>query len=218
MGMNHEYSLLSFQDPYLPEYSTSSELPIRQKSGISAEKIVQGILHLSTSPFGADITLEKVFHAIFEVPFRSSFSKARSKISSSYFEDQLKNVTKVLEENRPTYGKLGIYAIDGHQLTLPLTKDLYDKGYSGLQPSDKLPDVFLVIYQTCGPQYSQSKPSCVMPGSSRRLDFPRVLRTAAPLHPSATIFGPSRTRSLACACTDKSTPRTATTFAWDSSL
>ncbi len=131
MGINHEYSLLSFQDPYLPEYSTSSELPIRQKSGFSAEKIVQAILHLSTSPFGADISLEKVFQDTIEVPFRSSFSKARNKINSSYFEDRLKNVTKILEENRPTYGNLGMYAIDGHQLTLPLTKDLYEKGYSG---------------------------------------------------------------------------------------
>lgn len=131
MGINAEYGLLSIENPFLPKYSTDPQLAIRQKSSFSADNLIHTILHLSASPYGADISLEKVFKDTEEVPYRSSLSKARDRISSGFFEDQLKGVTNFLEENRPTYGNLGIYAIDGHQLTLPLTKDLYEKGYSG---------------------------------------------------------------------------------------
>ena len=133
MGNDHKYSLLALGNPYLQQFNTNPEVAIRWKGGFTNNKLALTLIHLSNSPFGSDHSLEAIFDGFEDVPYRSSLSKARERISWEYFADQLKKTSKFLEQNRPTYGNLGIYAIDGHHITLPCTKDLFQKGYNGRQ-------------------------------------------------------------------------------------
>ena len=118
MGNDHKYSLLALGNPYLQQFNTNPEVTIRWKGGFTNNKLALTLIHLSNSPFGSDHSLEAIFDGFEDVPYRSSLSKARERISWEYFADQLKKTSKFLEQNRPTYGNLGIYAIDGHHITL----------------------------------------------------------------------------------------------------
>ena len=121
----------TFGNPYSDQYQTADNLEIRKKPALSQDALIQCVLQLSASPLGADHALSTVFDLDQECPHRSSLSKARKKVSPNFFRDQLVKLSSFFEENRSTYGGLGLYAIDGHHLTLPCTPNLLERGYVG---------------------------------------------------------------------------------------
>lgn len=121
----------TFENPYSDDYQTTKNLEIRKKPALSQDALIQCLLHLSSSTLGADHALSTVFDWDQECPYRSSLSKARKKVSPHFFRDHMTKVSSFFEMHRSTYGGLGLYAIDGHHLTLPCTADLLERGYVG---------------------------------------------------------------------------------------
>jgi len=132
MDLNEFASLLRLGTPYQTKYATKHDREIRTRPALSAENFVLTMLHLvgSTNSEGYDHALTEVFGDA-PVPWRPSLSKTRSKVSWTFFRDQLFTMLGRVDQSRTTFGGLKIFAIDGHQLVLPYTKDVYAAGYSG---------------------------------------------------------------------------------------
>ena len=62
---------------------------------------------------------------------KSSLSKYRDKVSSDFFKEIFESDLVKSNETRQTFRGLHIYAIDGDQLDLPASRDVFSKGYRG---------------------------------------------------------------------------------------
>lgn len=122
---------LAFGNPYCEQYQNISGREIRKKKSLDPLSLILTVMQLAAGDRGADHAIAATFDHYEDGPHRSSLSKARKKISCDFFRDALENISQFLETHRPTYGGLGLYAIDGHHLTLPCTKDLREKQYVG---------------------------------------------------------------------------------------
>ncbi len=132
MNLNEFASLLRFANPFQKKYSTDHDKTIRAKPSLTANLFTRSMLQLvgSTNYEGYDHALIEVFGD--EIPpHRSSLSKTRKNVSWEFFRDQLLDLIQSISGERTTFNGLKIFAIDGHQLVLPYTKDIYDAGYSG---------------------------------------------------------------------------------------
>jgi len=83
---------------------------------------------------GYDHALIKVFGTE-KAPRKSSLSQLRSKISYKFLEKILRKTLEQFSPHRPTYKGMHIYAVDGWQITLPRSKNIVDKGYTGRKTS-----------------------------------------------------------------------------------
>jgi hypothetical protein len=66
-----------------------------------------------------------------KAPVKSAFSAARAAIHWRFVEDTFCNFIAEFESYRPVYQGLRVYAIDGQQLSLPMTKDISGAGFCG---------------------------------------------------------------------------------------
>lgn len=83
-------------------------------------------------------------------PTPSAFSQFRKTISSSFFEDQFrKEISSWESDERPRWKGLYINAIDGDQLTLPASQDIFDGGYKGVPCPDKQETYYPAMYYAC---------------------------------------------------------------------
>lgn len=137
MDLDEFADLLRLANPYQQRYATNPEKEIRSKPALTAERFNLAMLELVSSMNGEgfDHALTEVFGDD-EPPHRASLSKARSQVSWTFFRDALDKVVQGIDSKRTTFGGLNLFAIDGHQLVLPYTKDLYDAGYSGFPLED----------------------------------------------------------------------------------
>jgi hypothetical protein len=82
---------------------------------------------------GAEQALLKVFDCDLDqsAPHRSSFCRQRKQLSWRYFHDLFYGLIHSIDSHRSTFNGLRCYVIDGQQLTLPRTRDLYLNGFNG---------------------------------------------------------------------------------------
>ncbi len=66
-----------------------------------------------------------------ELPDKSTLTKARKRISYTFFQEILSGLLATIESSRATFKGLRIYATDGLQLTLPRTEDIVKNGFNG---------------------------------------------------------------------------------------
>jgi hypothetical protein len=132
MDLGEFASLTRLANPYAKRYATTPEKEIRPKPTLTGERFTMTMLSLvsGTNGEGFDHALTEVFGDD-EPPYRASFSKARKAVSWTFFRDGLLGLVRAIDARRTTFGGLKLFAIDGHQLILPYTKDLYAAGYSG---------------------------------------------------------------------------------------
>jgi hypothetical protein len=132
MDLDEFTSLVRLGNPYAARYATDPEKEIRPKPTLTAERFNLALLQLvgSTNAEGYDHALIEVFGDD-EPPYRASLSKARKLVSWTFFRDALERLTRSIDPRRTTFGGLKLFAIDGHQVVLPYTKDLYAALHSG---------------------------------------------------------------------------------------
>ena len=149
MDLNEFAGLIRLANPFQPRYATDPEKTIRAKPALTAERFKLSLLHLvgSTNGDGFDHALNEVFGDD-DPPHRASLSKARAHVSWTFFRDSLAELVQGIDAERTTFGGLKLLAIDGHQLVLPYTKDLYDAGYSGYPLEDDRETYMLRAYMT----------------------------------------------------------------------
>jgi hypothetical protein len=134
----HEFeSLFRLANPYQARYATQPQRAIRPKPRLTGERLNLAMMQLvgSTNGEGYDHALTEVFGDD-EVPHRASFSKARQAVSWTFYRDSLEKLTSLVDPHRTTFGGLKVYAMDGHQLVLPYTKDIYQAGFTGFPLED----------------------------------------------------------------------------------
>lgn len=64
---------------------------------------------------------------------KSSLSKVRSRISYLFFKDKFFDLIKTIRPYRKTFKGLYIYAIDGQECAIPVSEEIFKKGYRGLK-------------------------------------------------------------------------------------
>lgn len=149
MGLDEFSSLLRLSNPYQKRYATDPKKAIRTRPALTAQAFNLALMQLvaSTNGEGYDHALTEVFGDD-EVPFRASLSKARKAVSWTFFRDAFQKLTAAVDPLRTTFGGLKVYAVDGHQLVLPYTKDLYKRGFSGFPLEDDRETYTLRAYMT----------------------------------------------------------------------
>lgn len=68
---------------------------------------------------------------ITDLPVKSALSQIRARISFKFFKDLFLEQNKATQHLRKTWNGLYVYAVDGIQLTLPLSKNIIKASYSG---------------------------------------------------------------------------------------
>jgi hypothetical protein len=165
MDLEEFASLVRLANPYQTRYATCPEKEVRPKPSLTSQRFVLTLFHLagSTNSEGYDHALLNVFGDS-EPPHRASLSKARATVSWTFFRDALELLVRKVEPRRTIFGGLKLFAIDGHQLNLPYTKDIYTAGYSGFPLEDGRETYSLKAYMshcfdvltgvTCGVTFS----------------------------------------------------------------
>jgi hypothetical protein len=149
MDLHELAGLLRLANPFQQRYATSPEKKIRPKPQLTAERFNLSMMQLvaSMNGEGYDHALTEVFGDD-EPPYRASLSKARASVSWTFFRDALQKVIDFVDDKRTTFGGLKVYAMDGHQLVLPYTKDIYKAGYSGFPLEDEQETYMLRAYMS----------------------------------------------------------------------
>jgi hypothetical protein len=149
MNLDEFASLIRLADPFCEHYATAPEKEIRPKQAFTADRFTRTLLTLVsfTNGEGYDHALTEVFGDD-EPPHRASFSKARAQVAWTFFRDQLLRLARGVDAQRTTFGGLKIFAVDGHQLVLPYTKDIYAASFSGRPLEDGRETYMLRAYMS----------------------------------------------------------------------
>ena len=97
------------------------------------QKFFLSLIYLVSSDHGYPSALRKAW-ADFDLhqfePVKSSLSKIRQKISYRFFEEIFAEMTRAARY-RKTYRGLFVYAVDGHETTLPASEQVLADGFRG---------------------------------------------------------------------------------------
>ncbi len=69
------------------------------------------------------------------LPTKAALTSLRSQVSYQFFQSAFERLTTLFRFNRRLWKDLQVVAIDGMQLTLPRSKDLVKRGFSGRKTS-----------------------------------------------------------------------------------
>jgi hypothetical protein len=86
----------------------------------------EGYLHALAATF-LDLNSKKRS----SMPGKSALSQIRQKISYHFFSEQFEDLMRRFEPHRLTWEGLRVYAIDGHEVSLPCSEDVLKAGYRG---------------------------------------------------------------------------------------
>ncbi len=103
-----------------------------------------------TNNNGYHTALDKGFSDLGEenIPTPSALCQFRRTISSDFFKDLFKDTLSAWKSSRPKWKGLFLNAIDGDQLTLPVSESILVDGYRGFPIKDGKETYFPVMY-TC---------------------------------------------------------------------
>lgn len=121
--------------PFQSKYLRNPDKQIREKRCFDKNTFLRVMFHLvaGANHEGYDHALMNVFDCEREqkAPHRSSFCKIRRQIKWAYFHDIFYQLIRGIDLHRTTFHGLTLYAIDGHQINLPRTRDLLKSGFCG---------------------------------------------------------------------------------------